>query len=84
MLVFIKEVVECYEFDIEKVVFVGFLNGLNIVINLMLCLEVLFKKVLLYVLLYLVEVMLIKDLLDVSVLFFMGKYDLIVLLVVSE
>lgn len=81
---FIKEVVECYDFDIEKVVFVGFLNGLNIVINLMLCLEVLFKKVLLYVLLYLVEVMLIKDLLDVSVLFFMGKYDLIVLLVVSE
>lgn len=81
---FIKEVVECYEFDIEKVVFVGFLNGSNIVINLMLCLEVLFKKVLLYVLLYLVEVMLIKNLLDVSVLFFMGKYDLIVLLVVSE
>lgn len=81
---FIKEVVECYDFDIEKVVFVGFLNGLNIVINLMLCLEVLFKKVLLYVLLYLIEVMLIKNLLDVSVLFFMGKYDLIVLLVVSE
>ncbi len=55
-LVFIrKEAGERYEFDIEKAVLVGFSNGSNIAINLMLRSEAPFKKALLYAPLYPIE-----------------------------
>ncbi len=73
LLTFIKEAAERYDFDIEKAVLVGFSNGSNIAINLMLRSEALFKKALLYAPLYPVEVTSTKDLSDVSVLLSMGN-----------
>ncbi|WP_017431697.1 methylhydroquinone degradation carboxylesterase MhqD [Staphylococcus aureus] len=84
LLTFIKEAAERYDFDIEKAVLVGFSNGSNIAINLMLRSEALFKKALLYAPLYPVEVTSTKDLSDVSVLLSMGKHDPIVPLAASE
>ncbi|HDG9279798.1 TPA: alpha/beta hydrolase [Staphylococcus aureus] len=52
LLAFIKEAAERYDFDIEKAVLVGFSNGSNIAINLMLRSEAPFKKALLYAPLY--------------------------------
>ena len=84
LLTFIKEAAERYEFDIEKAVLVGFSNGSNIAINLMLRSEAPFKKALLYAPLYPVEVTSTKNLSDVSVLLSMGKHDPIVPLAASE
>lgn len=84
LLTFIKEAAERYEFDIEKAVLVGFSNGSNIAINLMLRSEAPFKKALLYAPLYPIEVTSTKNLSDVSVLLSMGKHDPIVPLAASE
>lgn len=84
MLTFIKEAAERYDFDIEKAVLVGFSNGSNIAINLMLRSEAPFKKALLYAPLYPIEVRSTKKLSDVSVLLSMGKHDPIVPLAASE
>ena len=45
LLAFIKEAAERYDFDIEKAVLVGFSNGSNIAINLMLRSEAPFKSI---------------------------------------
>ncbi|HII1451646.1 TPA: alpha/beta hydrolase [Staphylococcus aureus] len=75
LLTFIKEAAERYDFDIEKAVLVGFSNGSNIAINLMLRSEAP---------LYPIEVRSTKKLSDVSVLLSMGKHDPIVPLAASE
>lgn len=81
---FIKSSAENYDFDLEKAVLVGFSNGSNIAIHLLLKEEVPFKKALLYAPLYPVEVQSKKDMSDMQVLLSMGKHDPIVTVEQSE
>ncbi|EHJ08204.1 methylhydroquinone degradation carboxylesterase MhqD [Staphylococcus simiae] len=84
LLNFIKEAAETYGFDLEKVVLVGFSNGSNIAINLMLRQDAPFKKALLYAPLYPLDVADNKDMSDVSVLLSMGENDPMVTLEGSQ
>lgn len=72
---FIQQAAKDYEFDINKAVLVGFSNGSNIAINLMLKPESPFRKALLYAPLYPVDVTTNKDMSDVKVLLSMGEND---------
>lgn len=78
LLDFIYDAAERYRFDLTTTVLVGFSNGANIAINLMLRDTAPFKKALLFAPLYPIEVTTSKDMSDVEVLLSMGKHDPIV------
>ncbi|WP_204193435.1 alpha/beta hydrolase [Staphylococcus sp. GDY8P47P] len=78
LLDFIYDAAERYHFDLTTTVLVGFSNGANIAINLMLRDTAPFKKALLFAPLYPIEVTTSKDMSDVEVLLSMGKHDPIV------
>ncbi|ARJ13136.1 MULTISPECIES: methylhydroquinone degradation carboxylesterase MhqD [Staphylococcus] len=84
LLDFIHEAAKQYHFDLDKAVLVGFSNGSNIAINLMLRPEAPFKKALLYAPLYPVDVTLTRDMSNVQVLLSMGQNDPIVPLEQSQ
>lgn len=75
LLDFIREAAKEYGFDLEKAVLVGFSNGSNIAINLLLRQDAPFKKALLYAPLYPLDIEDNKDMTDVSVLLSMGEND---------
>lgn len=73
LLGFIYEAAEQYQFDLKRTALVGFSNGSNIAINLMLRDKAPFKKALLFAPLYPIDASTSKDMSDVDVLLSMGK-----------
>ncbi|ATQ60825.1 alpha/beta hydrolase [Staphylococcus hominis] len=84
LLDFIKEVAKEYQFDLEQAVLVGFSNGSNIAINMLLRQEAIFKKAILFAPLYPIKVTSNKDMSDMHILLSMGKQDPIVPVEQSE
>lgn len=79
LITFLKEAAETYHFDLTNAVPVGFSNGSNIAISMMLHDAISFEKALLYAPLYPVDLENnSKDLSDVDVLLSMGENDPIV------
>ena len=78
ILAFLSEAAEKYEFDLNKAVPVGFSNGSNIAISMMLRENTTFKKALLYAPLYPIEVTTDKDFSNAQILLSMGENDPIV------
>ncbi|MDG0843777.1 alpha/beta hydrolase [Staphylococcus equorum] len=78
LITFLKEAADKYNFDLAEAVPVGFSNGSNIAISMMLHDDITFKKALLYAPLYPVDLVNNKDLSDVDVLLSMGENDPIV------
>ena len=72
------------EFDLSKAVPVGFSNGSNIAISMMLRENTTFKKALLYAPLYPIEITTNKDFSDAQILLSMGENDPIVPLAESK
>ncbi|WP_285491020.1 alpha/beta hydrolase [Staphylococcus haemolyticus] len=73
LLDFIYEAAEQYQFELNRTALVGFSNGSNIAINLMLRDTAPFKKALLFAPLYPIDTSTSKDMSDVDVLLSMGK-----------
>ena len=84
ILAFLSEAAEKYEFDLSKAVPVGFSNGSNIAISMMLRENTTFKKALLYAPLYPIEITTNKDFSDAQILLSMGENDPIVPLAESK
>lgn len=84
ILAFLSEAAEKYEFDLSKAVPVGFSNGSNIAISMMLRENTTFKKALLYAPLYPIEIITNKDFSDAQILLSMGENDPIVPLAESK
>lgn len=84
ILAFLSEAAEKYEFDLSKAVPVGFSNGSNIAISMMLRENTTFKKALLYAPLYPIEITTDKDFSDAQILLSMGENDPIVPLAESK
>ncbi len=81
---FLQEAAQRYQFDLNEVILVGFSNGSNIAISLMLNEAMPYKKGLLFAPLYPLEVPKDIDLSDKSVYLSMGKNDPIVPISESE
>lgn len=75
---FIEELSEKYNFSLEDVILLGFSNGANIAINLLLRENNRFKKAMLMAPMYPVELNFVNDLSDVKVFISMGEADPIV------
>ncbi len=75
---FISEKAEEYQFELEDVVLLGFSNGSNIGINMLLLEDSKINKAMLYAPMYPVDLEDGPDLSDVKVLLSMGEYDPIV------
>lgn len=75
LLDFIIKKSEEHEFNIEDVIFVGFSNGSNIAINILLRDEISFKKAILFAPLYSIELSNDKDLRSLDVFISAGKND---------
>lgn len=75
---FIKEAADKYEFEVEQSIPVGFSNGSNIAISMILNEEISFKAALLYAPLYPLDIAEGKDLSHMKVLLSMGERDPIV------
>ncbi|MDT3894642.1 alpha/beta hydrolase, partial [Staphylococcus arlettae] len=78
LLEFLSEAAEKYAFDLSKAIPVGFSNGSNIAISMMLRENTTFKKALLYAPLYPIEVTTDKDFSNAQILLSMGENDPIV------
>ena len=81
---FIAEKAKEYDFKLEDVIFVGFSNGSNIAIQLMLQQADKFKKAMLFAPLYPADIEVKEDFSDVNVFLSLGKADPIVPEVESE
>lgn len=84
LISFLKEASERYNFDLSKAIPVGFSNGSNIAISMILHPDTSFEKALLYAPLYPVDLVNNKDLSDMNVLLSMGQNDPIVPVEASE
>lgn len=84
LLEFLSEAAEKYAFDLSKAIPVGFSNGSNIAISMMLRENTTFKKALLYAPLYPIEVTTDKDFSNAQILLSMGENDPIVPLAESK
>ena len=84
LITFLKEAADKYNFDLAQAIPVGFSNGSNIAISMMLHDDITFKKALLYAPLYPVDLVNNKDLSDVDVLLSMGENDPIVTVEASK
>ena len=78
LIQFLKEAAANYHFDLAKAVPVGFSNGSNIAISMILHPDISFSKALLYAPLYPLDSINDKDLSDTKVLLSMGENDPIV------
>ncbi|SCS37084.1 methylhydroquinone degradation carboxylesterase MhqD [Staphylococcus caeli] len=78
LILFLKEAAERYGFDLTQAIPVGFSNGSNIAISMILHQDISFKAALLYAPLYPVDIANDKDLSDMKVLLSMGEHDPIV------
>jgi len=78
LILFLKEAAERYDFDLTQAIPVGFSNGSNIAISMILHQDISFKSALLYAPLYPVDIANDKDLSDMKVLLSMGEHDPIV------
>ncbi|WP_436863014.1 methylhydroquinone degradation carboxylesterase MhqD [Staphylococcus caeli] len=74
----IQQAAERYHFDLSKAIPVGFSNGSNIAISMILHSDISFKAALLYAPLYPVDIANDKDLSGMKVLLSMGEHDPIV------
>lgn len=81
---FLKEAAEEYDFDLEKAILVGFSNGTNIAINLLLRDNTKFDKALLFAGLYPTQIDDVKDLSHIDIYLSMGTHDPIVPVSESE
>lgn len=81
---FIKEAAGKYNFNVDDIIPVGFSNGSNIIISMMLSGKIFFKKALLYAPLYPLDIGSDYDFKGVSLLLSMGKNDPIVPVEQSE
>ncbi|MCG7338054.1 alpha/beta hydrolase [Staphylococcus sp. ACRSN] len=81
---FIKEAAKEYDFDVEQSIPVGFSNGSNIAISMILNESISFKAALLYAPLYPLDIMNEKDLSHMKVLLSMGERDPIVTMEASK
>jgi len=81
---FIEESAEEYDFDLEDVVLLGFSNGSNIGINMLLLEETVFNKAMLFAPMYPVDVQSEKDLSNANIFLSMGEQDPIVPVSESE
>ncbi|MCD8918398.1 methylhydroquinone degradation carboxylesterase MhqD [Staphylococcus gallinarum] len=81
---FIKEAAEKYGFDVEQSIPVGFSNGSNIAISMILNESITFKAALLYAPLYPLNITEDKDLSHMNVLLSMGERDPIVTMDASK
>lgn len=81
---FLKEAAEEYDFDLEKAILVGFSNGTNIAINLLLRDNTKFDKALLFAGLYPTQIDDVKDLSHMDIYLSMGTHDPIVPVSESE
>lgn len=84
LLVFIEELGEKYNFSMEDVILLGFSNGSNIAINMLLRKNNLFKQAMLLAPMYPVELDKVYDLKDVRIFLSMGESDPIVPLFESQ
>ncbi|PHK49646.1 methylhydroquinone degradation carboxylesterase MhqD [Staphylococcus edaphicus] len=75
---FLHEAAERYGFDLSQVIPVGFSNGANIAISMILHQDILFETALLYAPLYPIDITNDKDLSGMKVLLSMGENDPIV------
>lgn len=75
LLDFVKEQAEKNDFNVEDAIFVGFSNGSNIAINMLLQEDVNFKRAILFSPLYSIELDDKKDLSGLDVFISMGKND---------
>lgn len=78
LISFLKEAAESYGFDLTRTIPVGFSNGANIAISMILHQDISFEAALLYAPLYPIEIAQDKDLSDMHVLLSMGEHDPIV------
>lgn len=78
LIQFLKEAAETYRFDLTQAIPVGFSNGSNIAISMMLHPDISFNKALLYAPLYPLDSVNDKDLSNAKVLLSMGENDPIV------
>ena len=75
LLDFVKEQAEKNDFNVEDAIFVGFSNGSNIAINMLLREDANFKRAILFAPLYSIELDDKKDLSGLDVFISMGKND---------
>lgn len=75
LLDFVKEQAEKNDFNVEDAIFVGFSNGSNIAINMLLREDANFKRAILFAPLYSIELDDNKDLSGLDVFISMGKND---------
>lgn len=75
LLDFVKEQAEKNDFNVENAIFVGFSNGSNIAINMLLREDAYFKRAILFAPLYSIELDDKKDLSGLNVFISMGKND---------
>lgn len=78
LITFLKEAAQRYNFDLSQAVPVGFSNGSNIAISMILHEDTVFNTALLYAPLYPIEITNDKDLSQMNVLLSMGENDPIV------
>ncbi|NWK85356.1 alpha/beta hydrolase [Staphylococcus sp. GSSP0090] len=78
LISFLKEAAESYGFDLTRTIPVGFSNGANIAISMILHQDISFEAALLYAPLYPIEIVQDKDLSNMHVLLSMGERDPIV------
>lgn len=78
LITFLKEAAQRYNFDLSQAVPVGFSNGSNIAISMILHEDTAFNTALLYAPLYPIEITKNKDLSQMNVLLSMGENDPIV------
>jgi len=81
---FIETSAEDYDFDLEDVVLLGFSNGSNIGIKMLLSEDTVFNKAMLFAPMYPVDVQSEKDLSDADIFLSMGERDPIVPVSESE
>lgn len=81
---FIYELADKYEFSIKDVILLGFSNGSNIALNLLLREKNEFKQAMLLAPMYPVELDTVNDLSDVRVFLSMGEHDPIVPMAESQ
>ncbi|PNZ59854.1 carboxylesterase [Staphylococcus condimenti] len=81
---FLKEAAEHYNFDLDKAVLVGFSNGSNMAINLLLREDTTFAKALLFAPLYPTDIENVRDLSNMTIFLSMGTQDPIVPVSESE
>lgn len=81
---FIYELADKYEFSIKDVILLGFSNGSNIALNLLLREKNEFKQAMLLAPMYPVELETVNDLSDVRVFLSMGEHDPIVPMAESQ